>query len=118
MVFKSREVAKMVIEEADKQFSPIWESDENSLPGLYQCCDWLDSLNEMFDSESIEVEVDEITMDVSVTIECNKVDVENCIFRKLIKCAKTYAFFKTTEDKIEIKFVFHSVWKKRRCMID
>lgn len=111
---KCFDVVSMVVEEANQQFRPFWVANEEKKLILKQYCGIIDSLANDFDGESFEVEIDEINMEIQVTLECGEmiIDSPSHVFYELTKRAMRIGFSATSDDKIHIKFVFPSIWDK------
>lgn len=111
---KCFDAASMVIEDATERFKPLWCIDDEKLNVLKQYCDAIDLLSKEFDGESFEIEVDEITMEISIALECGEIVIEsdNHILYDLAKRAVKYGFSPSTKDTLLIKFIFPSIWNK------
>lgn len=109
------DVAKDVIKEASKRFSSMWKIDEDKLDIFEEYCDAIDTMVCEWDGISLKVEVDEISMQVSVVLECYEIIVRNSdeAFCKLIERADKYGFGVSDEGNLLIKFVFPSLWHKK-----
>lgn len=111
---KCFDVADMIIDEATKRFSPLWKMNEERLDIFKEYCKGVDTLAEEFDGESIEVEVDEITLEVTVILECDEVIIEtdNHMLYELAKRTIRYGFSTSEDGNLLVKFVFPSLWDK------
>lgn len=115
MQLKCFDIAEMVIDEATKQFSPIWIEDEEKKKIFKQYCDTLDSISEEFDGEAFEVDVDDVKMTISVKFFCSEftIEDESHPFYALAKRALSMSFMYEKEDRnMSVKFVFPSIWEK------
>ena len=114
MSFKCYDVANMVIEDANERFRPIWKINNERLEVFKQYCEVVDALAEEFDGESYEVEVDELTMEVIVTLECGEIVVDSFshIFYELIKRAVKYGFSTSEDGNLLLRFTFPTLWDK------
>jgi len=108
---KCFDVISMVTDEAVKRFSPIWKEDEEKKVILRQYCDAIDSITKEFNMESIEVEVDEITMNISIDLGCDELTIENNnhVFYSLARRAIRFELL-AHDDKLVVRFVFPSIW--------
>lgn len=113
-LIKCFDVASMVIEDANERFEPLWSVNDERVDILKQYCEVIDSLSTEFNGLSFETEIDEITMEVSITLECEEMIVESLdhAFYKLVKRAIRYGFSASKEGTLLIKFVFPSLWDK------
>lgn len=108
------DVASIVIEEANKQFAPIWRMNTERYCILKQYCDVIDKLCEEYDGESYEVEVDDVNMTISITLVCFDMVIEgiNNNFSILAKRAISLSFASSDEGNLAIKFTFPSLWER------
>lgn len=110
---KCFDAASIVIEEANERLSPLWKADEERLNIFKQYCEAIDLLSDEFDGESFEVEVDEITMEISITLECDEIVIESKthelydLVKRAIRCS-----FSASNDNLLVRFVFPSIWGK------
>lgn len=113
-VVKCYDVANMVIEDANERFAPLWKINTELLKVFKDYCNAIDSLVEEFGGTSFEVEVDEITMDVTVVLECDEVVIEkdNHVLYELAKRTIRYGFSVSEDGNLLIKFVFPGLWSK------
>lgn len=111
---KCFDAVSMVVEEASKQFSPLWELDKNSYDILKQYCSVIDSLIEEFDGESLDVSVDDIKMTVGIVLECPDIVIESAShnFYKLAQRSDSVSFGVSEAGNLNVEFVFPSVWRK------
>ena len=111
---KCFDVANMVIEDANERFNRLWKINTERLNIFKGYCEAVDSLSKEFEGESFEVEVDEITMEVTVVLECDEVIIEkdDHILYELAKRAVRYGFSVSEDGKLLVKFVFPGLWDK------
>lgn len=111
---KCFDVADMIIDEATKRFSPLWKLNTERLDIFKDYCNAVDALVEEFDGESIDVEVDEITMEVTITLECDEVLIESDthMLYELAKRTTKYGFSVSEDGNLLVKFVFPGLWDK------
>lgn len=112
---KCFDVVDMIIKEANNRFSPLWKVDEEKFKVLKQYSEAIDKLSEEFEGVSYDVEVDEISMEVSIVLECDEIIIENKnhILYELMK-RTIKSVFSVSEDgeNLAVKFVFPSIWEK------
>ena len=108
------DVLSMVIEEANGRFNPIWEIDNDKLKVLQQYCDVIDVVSDEFEGVSFDVEVDEITMEIKIELECKEIIIESKEhpLYELIKKTSKFGFYAVDEDTICIRFIFPSIWNR------
>lgn len=111
---KCFDIASMVIDDATERFRPSMRLNHERVDIFKQYCSALDELSNEFEGESFEVEVNEITMEITVALECDEVVIEssNHVFYELVKRAVKYGFATSEEGNLIIKFVFPSLWDK------
>ena len=111
---KCFDVVSMVVEEATERFSPLWKVSNERYNILRQYCEVLDSLAKEFDGESFDVEVDEIKMTVSISMECHDMVIESKDhnYCKLAERALSVGFSASEDGLLCVKFVFQSVWER------
>lgn len=114
MNIKCFDTVSMVVDEAKERFAPFHKINEERYEILKEYCDATDILIKETDAESLEAEVDEIEMTVSVTIECRELEVshENDIFTQLAERAVSVEFYNSGSDLTGIKLTFPSIWEK------
>ena len=108
------DVVSMVVEEATRQFAPLWKLDKECNRILEQYCSAIDSLAEEFGGESFEVTVDDIAMTITIVMECEDITIETKThkFYSLTRRSKLLGFSVSENGNLNLKFVFPSVWKK------
>lgn len=108
------DVVSMVVEEATKQFSPLWKLNDENYKILGQYCNYIDELAKEFDGESYEVDVDEIKMTIAIKMECADMTIESKShkFSELAKRSISFGFSSVGEDMMAVEFVFPSVWER------
>ena len=108
------DVVSMVVDEATRQFEPLWEVNEEKHKILEQYCSALDELAEEFDGESFEVDVDDIKMTISITMECADMTIKSSShkFYALVQRASALQFFVSEEGLLGVRFIFPSIWDK------
>lgn len=87
---KCYDVVKMVTEEATKQFGVLLKVDEEKLHKLKSCCEMIDDLSKKFDGISYEVEVNDETTDITISLVFGEFETDKTTssFYDLIKMAK------------------------------
>lgn len=111
---KCFDVVEMVVEEANKQFAPFWEMNEERYKILRQYCDAIDSLSSECNGEAYEVEIDDNAKTVAITMDCGVmvVDQQNHKLTALAQRTESIGFSVSEEGKLAIKFVFPSLWEE------
>ena len=111
---KCFDVVSMVVNEATKQFDPLWEVDSQKYEILKQYCKAIDKLSDEFKGEYFDVEVDDIAMTISIKLGCQDmvIDSKNHIYYELIQRSILFGFSTTTEGLLSINFTFPSIWEK------
>lgn len=111
---KCFDTASMVIDDATERFGPMWKINGERLDVLKQYCDAIDLLSEEFGGKSFEIEVDEITMEITITLECDEIVIESPehLLYELAKRTVRYGFSVSEEGNLLVKFVFQNLWEK------
>lgn len=111
---KCFDVVSMVVEEATKQFSPIWKLDDEKYRILEQYCTIIDDLSDEFEGISYDVEVDDINLTTAITLECPDMSIGQSAhkFYSLVQRAISVNFSSSEDGNLNIKFVFPSLWDK------
>jgi len=114
MNIKCFDAVEMVVEEANRQFSPIWEMNKDNYQILKQYCDVIDKLSKEYEGESYEVEIDDIVMTISITMDCLDmiVDKNNKELLQIAERAISIEFSTNDDGMLSIKFVFPSLWER------
>ena len=112
---KCFDVVSMVVEEANNQFGVTWNIDKEKERDLKRVCVNIDFLSDEFNGVAFEVDINEITMDITVSLICAEIIVENASHRlfDVLKCTKRFAI-KPAEDltNTQIDFVFPGIWER------
>ena len=114
-IIKCVDIVGMIVDEATKRFSPIMIEDSEKKETLNQYCNVIDNLIEEFDGDSIEVNVDEINMTISIKMFCDEITIETKShpFYELIKRSLSVNFsYERKDNNMSVEFVFPSIWKK------
>lgn len=111
---KCFDMVSIVVEEATERFSPLWKVNDERYDILRQYCDVLDALAKELDGESFDVEVDEIKMTISISMECRDMVIESKDhnYCKLAERALAFGFSVSEDGLLCVKFVFPSVWER------
>lgn len=108
------DVASEVINDATERFKPLMRLNTERVDIFKQYCEVIDELAEEFNGVSFEVEVDEITMEVTVILECGEIIIgsSNHVFYELVKRTIRYGFSAGEDDNVAVKFVFPCLWDR------
>lgn len=114
MAVKCFDIVNMILDEATEQFGGAWEVNEENYKILEQYCNAMDILAKEHDGEAFEVEVDDIAMTVSISMECMDFVVKDkdSLYYELVKRAISFGFSVTDEGNLLVKFTFPSIWDK------
>ena len=106
------DVVEMVTEEATTQFGVLLKVDEAKLHKLKSCCEMIDDLSKKFNGISYEVEVNDDTTDITISLVCGEfaIDKTTSSFYNLIKMVKKINFKPYEEEQIQIDFTFGGIW--------
>lgn len=110
---KCYDVAAMVIDEATNQFGSLWKVSKSKLDDLKENCRLVDELSDESNGVSYDVAVNDETMDISVTLECEELVAENKshVIYRLMDKSKSINMF-AHDGNLCIKFKFGSIWDK------
>lgn len=111
---KCFDVTEMVLDEASKQFAPLFRENEERKMILKSYCEVIDSLAKEFNAESFDVEVDDIKMTVSIKMECPDITItsDKHPLYELAGHAIAVHFSHSENDLMVVEFVFPSIWEK------
>ena len=115
MKFQCFDVVKMVLEEANDRFSPLFVPVQERVDILKQYCSALDNLMERGDAESFDCEIDEDDMTVHLDIVVMDVtvdDPEHDEFQDLVERANSVKITNENGEYIRVSFVFPSLWER------
>lgn len=109
---KCYDVVEMVTEEATSQFGSLLKVDEERQQELRECCSMIDILAEKFGGISYEVEVDDETTDITVSLVCGEfeVDADSDDFYGLVSRTKKIEFKSYENEQLQIDFIFGGIW--------
>lgn len=108
------DVVSVVVEEASERFSPLWKLNKEKESILKEYCSAIDILSDEFEGESYDVEVDEITMEITIGLECGEITIKTPDHElyELITRSVSCSFTTSEDDNLLVKFVFPSVWDR------
>ena len=109
------DVVDMVVEEASSQFGERWGVLASKRESLRTNCTLIDRLVSEFYCESVEAEVDDETMKLTISIVCPDMILEygrTHPFFTLIQSTESFSF-STTKESLMINFVFAGLWEKK-----
>lgn len=111
---KCFDVVSAVAEEATKLFAPIWILNTEKYSEFEQVCEKIDILIKEFECTSLEVEVDEIKMTISISLECESITIKTKgnWFYDIIPNAVALKFTCINDNSMKAEIVFPSVWKR------
>ena len=107
-------IISMVVEEATRQFSPLWKLNERNFLVFKEYCKAIDNLSDEFDGTSFSVDIDEIKMTTKVTLTVPDLAIgdTNHLFYKLVKTAQTIRFSVSENNELNIEFTYPSLWER------
>lgn len=113
---KSFDTISIIVDEARERFHNLWSLNEDKMASIKSYCRDIDILIQDFDCESIEVRVDEDTMDLIVTIDFFDMTLErgtSNAFMGVIDNVKSFSFRSDKEDTVSLSFVYDGMWKRK-----
>lgn len=114
---KCFDVVTMVTDEATKQFGSLVTEDEEKKNILKSYCSIIDDIADRFNGVAFEVDVDDETADITISVVCLELEVgSNDKFYKLMQHAKEFrvSVSKDGADCIQMDFVFDGIWVASR----
>ena len=107
-------IAEEIINEATERFGSSFKVNNEKLSIFKEYCEAIDLIAEEFDGTSIEVEVDEITSEISITLESEEIIIESesHILCELLKRTVRYGFSASEDGNLLTKLVFPTLWVK------
>ena len=111
---KCYDVVKMVLDEATEQFGSLMRESKEERTMIENYCPIIDELSEKFGGVSYEVEVDDKTLEITVSLVCEEfeTDAVSSRFCELSNHAKKINFSSENGEMIKIEFVFEGIWQK------
>ena len=112
MKFSSYSVVSMVVDEATKQFSPLYTPVQERMDILKQYCKAFDDIIAKSDGEEFECTVDEISKETSITMVIADLIIEDRKdpFHQLMQRSLSTTIQSAGNDSIRVKMVFPSLW--------
>lgn len=109
---KCFDVVTMVTDEATEQFGILLREEQGKKDSLKSYCDIIDTLAERFGGVSFEVEVDDETTNITVSLVCEEFEIDSCSdkFYELVSAAKRIGFKAADNDMVQINFEFEGIW--------
>ena len=113
MRVKCYDVVSEVIDEASSQFAPLWVEDAKKRNALKLACEFIDSYVEDFGIIAFAVEVDEVELSISITIECDSINVDaKDKFIALLKGTTGVKFSISEHNMLDVTLKFPTIWVK------
>lgn len=111
---KCFDVVEMVTDEATDQFGSLVQVNEEAKNNLRHCCNMIDDFAQQFGGISYEVDVDDNTTDITVSVVCEEFEttIISSKFYLLVQSVKRMSFSTPEEDLIKVQFVFDGIWDK------
>ena len=103
--------AELVLDEASERFAPLFRENREHKKVFRQYCDVMDELAREFNGVSFEFEVNEETMDISVTLVCPDIVLQYANHRFYELTARALSVrFGVLEGNLAVTFTFPSIW--------
>lgn len=112
MKIKCYDAARMVLDEATKQFAPLFDEDAGKVLKLKGECEYIERIADAFGGVSYEIEVNPENFDIKISVSCqDKVIVRS---EGIHRSGAKYIDVSIDEDGgdnlICLTFVFDGVW--------
>lgn len=107
---------KSLIDETTSRLGYQWSIDSERLRALKEYCDMIESVADLYDGVAYEIEINENTTDITVSLVCEafETDQHSSKFYEVVKHAKQVEFSAyDTEISVKISFTFDGVWTRR-----
>ena len=113
-IIKCYDVVSMIITEATERFKPLWKINTEKQDVLKEYCEAIDEIAAEFEGVSFNVEVNEITMEVKIDVECGEIVIKSKEHRlyDLAERATRFGVSAIDGETQVVKFVFPSIWDK------
>lgn len=115
---KCVDVVNMLLDEATEQFGVLVREDRSRRDKFNMNCEILDDIIERFDGISADVNIDDETMDITISIVCSEFEIGSSddVFYQLLKNTKHFVVraYDDADDRIEMEFVFDGIWVKNK----
>lgn len=111
---KCYDAVEMVTDEATKQFGSLFKVNAGQEAALKTLCGVIDSMAENFGGISYEVEVNDETMEITISLVCNEFETDKEVseFHKVSACANKVVFKAADSEHLQIDFVFGGIWER------
>lgn len=107
-------IAAIVIEEATERFTPHWTLNKKNYKYFEGYCSVIDKFLEKNHAVSLNVSVDESTMQIKFEIESDDVVVckTDSSFLALVELSIKYGFYQNEEGNVVTSLKFPSLWDR------
>lgn len=113
-MIKCYDVAEEIFEEASKQFAPLFVENAEKKDAVKSYCEVIDRLAEEFNGESLEIDVEDISMKIHIRLGCPDVLIqsEDHELYQLAAFADSVALTHGDDGNLLIDFAFPGIWDK------
>lgn len=113
-MIKCYDVVSMILDEATSQFKPLWKQNDEKRYILKEYCEAIDEIAAEFCGISYDVEVDEISMEICVCLECDEIIIKTKEHRlyDLVERSIKFEISAGENDMQNVKFVFPGIWDR------
>ena len=113
--FSSFDVAQMVFDDANERFAPPFVMKEDRMEIFRQYCSVVDMILKEFNGETLEISMDESSMQITVRIGIDSLIVdrpERSLIMELLSGAESFAIEKGDDSPLLLTLVFPSLWER------
>ena len=112
-LIKCRDVALEVLDEASSQFGALWRVNEEAKNLIVAVCDDIDVLSREFGGIAFEVEVDDTTTDIRLSLICDDIVIEdkNHKLYSVVGRAKRFIITNLDSESMRVDFIFPGIWE-------
>ena len=114
-MIKCYDIVESITDEATRKFGHLFTENEDRKNMLAYYCSLIDDIIDVISGNSLEVEVDEIGMTISIAIGCeeNSMSIDDDLLSNLSDLSlDVYTYLDEDRGDTMIKFVFPGIWEK------
>lgn len=109
------DAVSFVLDDAQARFGASWKINSEELKKLKMDCSEMDTVVQEFNCESVEAEIDEETMELTISLACEEMTFEygrsNPFFR-VIQMAKSFGFKRLEDGNLTVFFRYGHLFSR------
>ena len=109
------DAVSFVLDDAQERFGASWKLNNNELKRLKLDCSEMDAVVQEFNCESVEAEIDEETMELTVSLACEEMTFEygrSNPFFKVIQRTSAFGFKQSDDGNLVAFFRYGSLFSR------